>query len=89
MKVFAIGADIGLIEITSYQDTQWAFGNFFVTFGPPKMIAVDADEIFDGMSKKNFQETLLIPLHEVAMGNKKAIRNESFHKYLNKVHNIN
>ena len=53
------------------------------------MIVVDADGIFDGMFKKNFQETLLIPVNAVARNNRKAIINEEFHRYLNKVNKIN
>ena len=41
------------------------------------------------MIKKTFQETLLIPIHAVTRGNLKAIRNEGFHRYLNKVQKIN
>ena len=41
------------------------------------------------MFKKNFRETFLIPLHAVARGNHKAIRNYGFCKYLNKVQKIN
>ena len=42
------------------------------------MIVVDEDVLFAGMFKKQFQETLLIPVHVVARGNHKAIRNEGF-----------
>ena len=35
ITVFVIGAAIGMKEITSDQASQWAFGNFFVTFGLP------------------------------------------------------
>ena len=41
------------------------------------------------MFKKTFQETLLIPVHEVARVSLKAIINEGFYRYLNKVHKIN
>ena len=50
---------------------------------------MDADGLFSGIFKKTFQETLLIPVHAVERGNHKAIRNEGFHGYLNKVQNIN
>ena len=43
---------------------------------------------FSGMPKKTFQEALLIPVHAVTKGNHKAIINEGFHHYLNKVQNI-
>ena len=46
MKGFGIGAATVLKEITPYQAAQWAFGKFFVTFGIPKMIFVDADALF-------------------------------------------
>ena len=52
------------------------------------MIVVDSDGLFPGMFKKTFQETLLIPVHEVERGKYKAIINEGFHRYLNKVQKI-
>ena len=58
-------------------------------FGIPKIILVDADGIYSGMFKKNFQETLLIPVHSVSRGNHKEIINEGFNMYLNKVQKIN
>ena len=63
MTVFGIGSATGLKEITSDQAARWYFGNFFVPFGIPKIILVDADGIYSGMFKNNFQETLLIPVH--------------------------
>ena len=68
MTGFGIVADTGMKETTSDQAVLWAFGNFFVSFGIPKMIVVDEDRIFPGMSRNNFQETLLIPVHAVARG---------------------
>ena len=53
------------------------------------MIVVDADELFPGMSRITFQETLLIPVHAVEMLNHKEIINEGFDRYLNKVQKIN
>ena len=41
------------------------------------------------MFKKTVQDTLLIPVHSVAMFNHKVIINEVFHSYLNKVQKIN
>ena len=49
------------------------------------MIVVDADGNFPGISKKNFQETLLIPVNSVSRVNHKAIRNEGSRRYLNNV----
>ena len=37
------------------------------------MIVVDADGIFVGMFRKYLQETLLIPVHEVAGDNQNSI----------------
>ena len=44
---------------------------------------------FSGMFKKNFQETLLIPVHAVTRVNHKKIINEGFNRYLKKLHKIN
>ena len=41
------------------------------------------------MFKITFQYNIPIPLHAVARDNHKAIINEWFHSYLNKVHKIN
>ena len=43
---FGVVASIGLKGIISKQAAQSAFGNFFVPFGIPKMIVVDADGLF-------------------------------------------
>ena len=58
MTGFGLWAAIGMEKITSDQFERWDFGNFFVLFGLPKMIVVDADGIFSGISKKTFQDTL-------------------------------
>ena len=60
-------------EITSYQATQWDFGNFLVPFGTPKMIVADADGIVSGILRKTSQYTLLTPAHTVTRGNNKLI----------------
>ena len=89
MAVFILGSASGLKKITSDQVAKWALGNFFVPFGIPKMITTDADGNFSGMFKKNSQMILLIPVHAVTRINHKAIINERFYCYFNKVHNIN
>ena len=53
-------------ENTPDQAARWDFENFFVPFGLPKIIVVDADGFFSGIFKKTFQDTLLIPVHAVA-----------------------
>ena len=88
MTAFGLGAANGLKEIKSDQASRWDFGNFFVPFGLPKMIVVNASGRFSGMFKNNYQETLLISVHSVARGNHKPIINEGFHRYLNKVQKI-
>ena len=88
MKIFGIGVAIVLKEITTEKVAQWAFINFFVPFGIPKMIVVDPYGNFYGMFKNTFLETLLIPVHAVARGNQKGVINEGFHYYFKKVHKI-
>ena len=75
----------GLYESIWARSSHWAEGNYtrpgrtmvfgklFVPFGIPKMIVVDADGIFVGMFRKYLQETLLIPVHEVAGDNQNSI----------------
>ena len=46
MTGFGLAAATGMKEVTSDQATQWDFGNFFVPFGIPKIIVVNADELF-------------------------------------------
>ena len=46
MTVFGLVASSGLKGITSYQVARWDFSNFFVLFGIPKIIVVDADGLF-------------------------------------------
>ena len=43
---------------------------------------------FSGMFKNTLQDTLLIPVHAVSRVQYKAIINEWFYKFLNKVHKI-
>jgi hypothetical protein len=61
---------------------------FFTSIGLPRLVVVDADNLFSGVFKQLF--TLLqIPIHQISRENHKAIRNERFHRYLNKVQRIN
>ena len=52
IKLFGLGSAIGMKEITSDQAARRAFGNFFVPFGLPEMIVVDADRLFLEFSRK-------------------------------------
>jgi len=65
-----------------------AVASFFTSFGLPRMIIVDADGVFAGMFVQLFQ-LLGVPVEAVSRENHKAIRNERFHRYLNKVQRIN
>jgi hypothetical protein len=56
--------------------------------GLPRLVIVDADSLFAGLSKQLFQ-LLRIPVDAVSMENHKAVRNERFHRYLNRVQRIN
>ena len=89
MTGFGMGKDSVPKEIILEQFTGLAFGYFFVSFGIPKIIVVDADRLFSGMFNKTFQHTLLIPVHDVARVNDKAIINRGFLKYFNKLQKIN
>ena len=53
------------------------------------MVVVDADELFIGVFRKTFEETLLMRVHAVGRGNQKSIVNEGFHCYLKKIHKLN
>ena len=60
---------------------------FFGPFGPPKLILVDAESVFVGIFRQILQ-SLGILVEQVFQENHKAIRNERFHQYLNKVEKI-
>jgi len=75
-------------EIDSETVAMAAFATFFVTHGLPWLIFVDADGVFAGVFKQLFR-LLQIPVEPVARENHKAVRNERFHHYLNKVQHIN
>jgi hypothetical protein len=75
-------------SITSETLADATFSTFFAHFGMPRLIVVDADSKFCGMFKVLF-ENLGIPVEAVSKGNHKAVRNERFHRYLNKVETIN
>ena len=61
---------------------------FFTSVGLPRLIFVDADSLFAGVFLRLF-EHLGIPVEAIARENHKAMRNERFHRYLNKVERIN
>ena len=73
---FGIVSDIVINQITSDQVARRSFGNFFVTFGIPKMIVVNLDGMFSGVFNETFQYALLVPVHEVERAQKKANTNE-------------
>ena len=73
--------------ITTQRLLQVAF-QIFLQIGIPQVIFVDADTKFAGFFKSVFTQ-MLIPVIAVSRGNHKAVRNERFHRYLNKVQTIN
>ena len=64
-----------------------AMESFFLPFGLPKLIVVDDDTIFKGFFFQLFK-SLGVPVIAVAKENRRAVRNEIFHKYLNKVQQL-
>ena len=58
--------------------------SFFGSFGLPKLIIVEDNPIFKGCVLHLF-ESLGIPVKAVSKENHRAVRNEIFHKYRNKV----
>ena len=76
---------MGFAVVTTLKDNlpaenmaQQAFTSFFVPYGLPQMIVVDAARQFATLFQQLFAQ-LLIPVHMVAPENHKAIQNEQFH----------
>ena len=87
MTGFAAGAFLGK-PITAEVLADITFSQFFCVFGLPRLIVVDADSKFRGIFTTTFQN-LGIHIEVVASENHKAVRNERFHRYLNRVQRIN
>jgi hypothetical protein len=77
MTGFAMGAFLsGDINSETVADTSMC--TFFTIMGLPRLVVVDADNLFSGVFKQLF--TLLqIPIHQVSHENHKAIPNVCFH----------
>jgi hypothetical protein len=88
MTGFAHAAFIREQAVTSETLAAAAFSNFFVPFGLPRLVVVDAAGNLAGMFK-DMCRTLLITVDAVSRENHKAVRNERFHRYLKKVQGIN
>jgi hypothetical protein len=86
-ECFAAGAFLGK-PITAEVLADVTFSQFFCVFGLPRIIVVDADSKFCGIFTKTF-ENLGIHVEVVLRENHKAVRNERFHRYLNRVQQIN
>ena len=65
-------------DLSAENMARQAFTSFFVPYGLPQMIVVDAARQFATLFQQLFAR-LLIPVHMVAPENHKAIRNEWFH----------
>ena len=87
MTGFAAGTTL-MDEVTSEVLAVKAFTAFFVSYGLPRLIIVDADGLFQSVFVELFR-LLHIPVEAVSRENHKAVRNERFHRYLNKVETIN
>ena len=78
---FAAAAPLAKEDSTNI--AQATFTSFIVPFGLPRLIVVDAGNPMHGLVIV-MCKTLGIPHMTVARGNHRAIRNERFHRYLNK-----
>ena len=76
-----------LREISSKTVAIAAFTSFFSVFGLPKVILIDQGSENAG-TLKSMCELLAISYHVVSKENHKAILNERYHHYLNKVEKI-
>ena len=72
-----------LAKEDSINVSQATFTSFFVPFGSPRLIVVDAGNPMHGLVVV-ICKTLGVPHMTVGRGNHRAIRNERFHRYLNK-----
>jgi hypothetical protein len=75
-------------EINAHKVANAVVSTLFVTIGLPRLIVVAADSVFAGVFVQLFQ-LLQVPVYTVSRENHKAILNERFHRYLNKVQRIN
>ena len=85
MSSFAEAAFINKADSTTV--SRAAFASFFIPNGLPKLVLFDAGSEFAG-AMTQMCTSLGIPYHTVAKENHKAILNERFHRYLNKVAKI-
>jgi hypothetical protein len=88
MTGFAMATFLTQGDIDARTLADAALTAFFGAVGLPRLVIVDADSLFAGVFKQLFQ-LLRIPVDAVSPENHKAIRNERFHRYLNKVQRIN
>ena len=85
MTAFAAGAP--LVSTTSEEAAKTAFQHFFVTRGLPRLIIIDRGSEFAGYLI-SMCKLLAIEYYPVTRENHKAILNERFHRYLNKVQRL-
>jgi hypothetical protein len=88
MTGFAMATFLSQGDIDARTMADAALTAFFGAVGLPRLVIVDADSLFAGVFKQLFQ-ILRIPVDAVSRENHKAVRNERFHQYLNKVQRIN
>ena len=88
MTGFAAATFLRETSVNSHGIAMAAFAAFFIPFGLPRLIIVDDDPKFKATFQQLFR-ALQVPVQPVAPENHKAIRNERFHRYLNKVQGVN
>ena len=87
MTGYAIGVPLPK-EITSTSLAHLSFMHIFVPFGLPRLVIVDDDSKFKGFFIAMLTN-IGMAIDPVSPQNHKAVRNERFHRYLNKVETIN
>jgi hypothetical protein len=87
MTGFAAGAFLEK-PITAEVLADVTFSQFFCVFGLPRIIVVDAYSKLCGIFTKTL-ENLGIHVEVVSRENHKSVRNKRFHRYLNRVQQIN
>ena len=82
-RICGFAAAAPLAKEDSFNISQATFRSFFIPFGLPRLVIVDAGNPMHGLVVV-MCKMLGIPHMTVAKGNHRAIRNERCHRYLNK-----
>ena len=82
-EMCGFAAAVPLAKEDSIKKSQATFTSFFISFGLPQLVIVDVGNPMHGLVVV-MCKMLGIPHMTVARGNHRAIRNERYHRYLNK-----